>query len=464
MTGNPPSLEPGTRKATPGARPEMPVLTGVRAVVTAIALGLPSVASGIIARRHLVMPVLEKARADAVAIGMFRRLRDEFGRGPVELRLPGRRLVLLMDPDDVARVLDDSPDPFTPANREKRAALGAFQPHGVLISTGDVRGRRRSLNEAALETPKPLHSAAESIAARIDREVASFAEGVRATGLLDAAEFNRTWWRIVRQVTLGESARDDTDVTDRLWKLRSNGNWSYLSPPRRRLRDQFFDSLYDYADRAEESTLIRALGAAELTASVDPVGQIPHWLFAFDAAGMATLRALALLAAHHDELGRAREEAAGRESGAALTLPFLRSCILESLRLWPTTPAILRDSTQPTSWRTPGGATSVVPEGSAFLILTPPLHRDRDRFDFADSFVPDIWIDGRADDVRTLLPFSAGPAECPGRNVALFVASTVLSAVLTSFDHLEQISTPRLSPSEPLPPTLNHYGLKFAAA
>lgn len=443
---------------------DMRVLTGLKAVRTVAALGFPAVASGVIARRHLMMPLLEKTGADAVAIETFRRLRAEYGRGPVELRLPGRRLVLLMDPDDVDRVLSEGPEPFTPANREKRAALGPFQPRGVLISTGDVRGRRRTLNEAALETPRPLHSAAETIAGVIDQQIASLAASARATGTLAAADVTRTWWRIVREVTLGSGARDDDEVTDLLWKLRANGNWSYLAPPRRRLRDRFFDRLYHYADRAEDGTLVHALGAVVSDPAVDPVGQIPHWLFAFDAVGMSTLRALALLATHPDELARAREEAAGRVSGGASTLPFLRACLLESLRLWPTTPAILRDSTSPTSWRTAGGATTVIPEGSAFLILTPPLHRDRDRFDFADVFTPDIWLDGRPDGLRTLLPFSAGPAECPGRNIALFVASTALSALLASLGRIQQTSTPSLPSGAALPPTLNHYGLKFAVA
>lgn len=464
MTSHFPAPGEPVGATTEDASSAIPVVAGLQAIAAVTALGLPSVASGIIARRHLVMPLLEKARADALSIEMFRRLRDEFGRGPIEFRLPGRRVVLLLDPDDVARVLDDSPDPFTPANREKRAALGAFQPHGVLISQGDIRARRRVVNEAALETPKPLHGASDSMARTIDREISIFAQQVGETGAFTAADFTRVWWRIARQVTLGESARDDTDVTDRLWKLRANGNWSYLTPPRRRLRDRFFESLYDYADRAEPGTLVHALASVETAPAVDPVGQIPHWLFAFDAAGMATLRALALLAAHPDRLAEVRREASERPVGNAAPLPIHRACILESLRLWPTTPAILRDSTRPTVWRTPGGARATVPEGSMFIILTPPLHRDRDRFDFANAFTPDIWIDGRADGLHTLLPFSGGPAECPGRNVALFVSSTVLSAVVTAFDRIEQVSAPRLQPGGDLPPTLNHYGLKFAAA
>ncbi|MGF0315540.1 hypothetical protein [Nocardia fluminea] len=48
-------------------------------------------------------------------------------------------------------------EPGVSANREKRAALGQFQPHGVLVSTGKVREQRRAVNEAALDTGRPLH-------------------------------------------------------------------------------------------------------------------------------------------------------------------------------------------------------------------------------------------------------------------------------------------------------------------
>lgn len=70
----------------------------------------------------------------------------EFGRGPVELVVPGRRVIVVLDPADVGRVLAGAPAPFDPANREKRAALEQFQPHGVLGLGRDlvhpVRGHR----------------------------------------------------------------------------------------------------------------------------------------------------------------------------------------------------------------------------------------------------------------------------------------------------------------------------------
>jgi cytochrome P450 len=68
----------------------------------------------------------------------------------------------------------------------------------------------------------------------------------------------------------------------------------------------------------------------------------------------------------------------------------------------------------------------------------------------------------RAQQRPELVPFSAGPAECPGRNVVLLTTSTVLAHMLHALD-LRLTSTPRLSPTQPLPITFNPLTLDFAA-
>jgi cytochrome P450 len=96
------------------------------------------------------------------------------------------------------------------------------------------------------------------------------------------------------------------------------------------------------------------------------------------------------------------------------------------------------------------------------LICVPAFHRDADALPFADVFTPDIWLDGRADTYPQLVPFSAGPAQCPGQNVVLFATSTFLAQVLSRLE-LDLPSSPTLTPGEPLPVTLNQFGLRFGA-
>jgi cytochrome P450 len=87
---------------------------------------------------------------------------------------------------------------------------------------------------------------------------------------------------------------------------------------------------------------------------------VPHWLFAFDAAGIAAYRTLALLATHPGATDLARRELAGTDPA----LPYLRACVLEAVRLWPTTLVVLRDGTDATEW---DGET--LPPGTAYTTL-----------------------------------------------------------------------------------------------
>ncbi|MFI6043772.1 cytochrome P450 [Nocardia sp. NPDC051321] len=435
-------------------------LVGPRAVSTLIDLGFAPIAAGVIARRRPMMAVLERVQADARAVRRMRQLRRAHGRGPVELVLPGRRIIVVIDPDDVGAVLEQSPFPFHPANREKRAALRHFQPHAVLASEGSIRAERRTLNETALATGQPLHHLAEPFTAVIAEEARALTTTALRHGRLDAAQFTIEWWRLVRRLVLGDQARFDDTITDQLWKLRSAANWSFLGFPHPRLREKFTERLYDYAETASPETLLGALTKTPATGAADPIGQVPHWLFAFDAAGIALTRTLALLATHPEQRARALAEAG--DLGNPALRPYLRACMLESVRLWPTTPTILRDTTEDTQWRC-GEERFTIDGGAAVLIAVPAFHRDEQLLPFAHDFTPDIWLDGRAEQYPQLVPFSAGPAECPGRNLVLFVTSTLLAQLIGNADFTLR-STPAPTPGRPLPVTFNNFGLDFGVA
>jgi hypothetical protein len=113
-----------------------PRLTGGSALLTLADLAGASIAARVIARRRPVVGLLERVQADNRAIRRMQQLRGQFGRGPVELVIPGRRIVIPLAAEDVGRVLAETPTPFHPASWEKRHALEKFQPHGVLISRG----------------------------------------------------------------------------------------------------------------------------------------------------------------------------------------------------------------------------------------------------------------------------------------------------------------------------------------
>ncbi|GGX28268.1 cytochrome P450 [Streptomyces chryseus] len=438
-------------------RPSTPARASARDTArVAVRVALPTLAGGVVVRRRRGMALAARLDADRHAVELLNELRRRYGPGPLHLRLAGRNVALPLSAEDARRVLDETPEPFTPAAREKRAALGHFQPNGVLISTGQDREERRAFNEDVLETGRHLHHLAPRFVHTVREEAA---ELLGSTGPLDWDAFNTAWWRIVRRVVLGDAARDDTTLTDRLQRLRAFGNWAPVVPQRvtAASRERFLRDLRACLDRAEPGSLAEALGRTPAKPGVDPAGQVPHWLFAFDAAGIAAARTLALLATHPAQEQQVRNELVIPDLARPQVLPYTRASVMESVRLWPTTPFLLRESTRETRW-----GEGTLPEGTAVLLYTPYFHRDGSA-PYADRFVPEIWLDGTAYTGPELVPFSAGPGVCPGEDVVLLVTSTLVAALLERHDiRLRGPGGPRSGRS--LPYTLDHFALRFSVA
>lgn len=414
----------------------------------------PIFARGILARRPRIVGLAERADADRRAVKLLARLRDRHGAGLLLLRMPVRRQALVLTPPAARRVLTGSPEPYALATREKRAALLHFQPHGVLVSHGADRLERRAFNEAVLDTANPVHRLAGPIAATIEQEAAELLRDAGRTGELDWDRFRVAWWRVIRRVVLGDVARDDHEISDLLTRLRMNANWAFAHPRRRIVHRRFRRRLTAHLDRAEPGSLAELVGAVPATDRTDPAGQVPQWLFAFEPAGMVAFRTLALLASHPEHARRAHAEAAASADPAML--PFLRACVHDSVRLWPTTFAVLRQSTRDTEW-----AGRRLPAGTGLIVLPAFLQRDAGTLPSADVFSPDQWLDGTADRSWSLVPFSAGPGECPGRNLVLLTTTLFLAELLKGHE-FRQTGGTVLRPDRPLPGTFGPFRLRLA--
>jgi cytochrome P450 len=415
---------------------------------------LPTFGKGIFLRRPSVVSLAARLDLDAKAIRRLQKLRDKYGSGPLVLGIPARWHAVVLDPADARAVLDATPDPFSPATVEKEAALAHFEPAVSLISRGVERQERRRFNEAVLETGAPIHSMIPRFL-EIIRNEADLLVPPRGREL-GWGQFSEVFQSVVRRIVLGDGARDDRAVTDTLAELRRAANWAFLRARKTKVLAAFQQHLRTHLARAEQGSLAAAAARTRQTADTNAVDQVTHWLFAFEAAAIATWRALALLAAHPERLAQAEE---GSEQPAAqpdARLAPFRAAFMESLRLWPTTPAILRETTRETHW---GHGT--LPAGTSLLIFAPYFHRDDDRLPFANRFAPEIWMDGSRRDKWLLVPFSAGPAICPGHNlVPLLGAAMAQSLVLGR--RLSQVGPSALDQRRPMPATLDHTSLRLS--
>ncbi|MBC7289706.1 MAG: cytochrome P450 [Actinotalea sp.] len=443
----------GDGRSAPGTRR----LPHASALDTARVLGrvvVPLLARGVIVRRPPAVRWAERTDADAHAVELLQELRHTYGRGPLRLRLP-RRMVVLLSPEHVHRVLAEGPEPFSPATREKRAALSHFEPDNVLISSAEDRAERRPFHDAALDSGSALHRGSAAAVATVNEEIDALLARTEASGRLEWDDYARTWDRVVRRVTLGDGAADDEQLTEDLVALRAAANWAFLRPQRRRLRRRFHERLQHHLDRAEPGSLAFWAAQAPTTPRTHPSQQVAQWMFAFDAASWAGFRALALLAAHPEQQRRARQEVDAVDLTEPQRLPYLRSCVLESLRLWPTTPAVLRETTARTQWED-----GPMPEGTSILTYAPFFHRDDEHVEAAHRFAPELWASDRSENDWPFVPFSAGPAQCPGRNVVLHTVSLALGRILR--DREVDLLDGRLRPDEDLPGSLDMFTLRFA--
>ncbi|TCC01535.1 cytochrome P450 [Kribbella soli] len=406
----------------------------------------PVVAQGPILRRPGLGALAEKLRVDDRALHRVRRLRRRYGDGPVLLRIPGRTIALVLAADDVHRLLRQTPEPFAAATGLKIGALTHFQPHAVLVTNPPLRFGRRELNEKALDSHLPAHRHGHRFVDVVHQEL----DGLHGR-TLGWNEFRDVWSRVVRRIVLGDAARNDVELTEQLDQLRADANWAQLGRDHDAVRARFLAALSQYVDRAETGSLVDALDRE--SESLDPAGQVPHWLFAFDAAGIALWRLLAVLGTHRSRLEPLVAEAHHPE--ASPLLAEAGAAMQESLRLWPTTLVVLRQSHEDTEWR---GRTA--PAGTEFVIVSSVFHRDDDALEFANRFEPAVWLDGRADGPWPIIPFSEGPAECPGRNVVLLATSTAVSHIASSYD-LDVDPATRTKLAGAMPGTFNHAGVRI---
>ncbi len=398
------------------------------------------VARGVIVRRPGWEALAAAAGADRRLGALLRELRERHGDRPLPRTVAGRPLALVLAPGDVRHLLEGTPDPFSPGGREKRGALEHFQPHGVLVSDADERGPRREANEEALATGRP-HPDTGALDFQADEEARVLRRALGRAGVLDWPRFSASFDALARRLVFGEHAAGDHLTTVLLRHLRSRADWAYALPVDRRTRGEFLDRVRTGISEAAPGSL-----AARLPRDprVRPEDQVAHWLFAFDATAIASFRALALLGAR----GTDPDAAAGRPDRWAATLQ-------ESVRLWPTTLVILREAVRETAWRG-----RVFARGTAFVVVSSYFHRDP-RLPYANAFAPRIWLDGTARAEPGLVPFSHGPAGCPGRDVVLTAASRFLGALTGGVPPARTDAGVPLSAAD-LPVSLDHTALRFS--
>jgi len=97
--------------------------------------------------------------------------------------------------------------------------------------------------------------------------------------------------------------------------------------------------------------------------------------------------------------------------------------------------------------------------GQQVLIPNTLNHRDGAREPaYADSFVPQLWLEGRPHQL-VLNHFSSGRQSCAGIELALFLGKAVLANMLSSWNW--SLERPVMDFSRPLPRSFNYFRIRL---
>ncbi|MDB4945019.1 MAG: cytochrome [Labilithrix sp.] len=396
---------------------------------------------------------------------------------PYAIRLVGRTVLVISDPDVIETVLRARPESY------RRVAMvetvfDEMSLSGVFSAEGDAwRSQRRLAMEALSQRHlRGFYPMLEKVAGRLVRRWEKAAD---AGAELDiAAELKRFTVDVTTQLVFGHDldtlSRPDDDeeiIQEHLevffpaFQRRLNAvipYWRWFRLPQDRRVDRAIAAIRAWIGKRVAASRARL---AEDPARRDSPGNfIEAMLVARDADGQPFSddvifgNALTMLlagedttaytlawAVHHlcEEPGATRalrtelENVLGadripRDLDQASRLPYASAVANESMRLRPVAPFqflqalhdVVIDGIQ-------------VPEGTSIIAMMRPAVVDPARFADPAAFRPERWVAELrtgAHEAAAHMPFGSGPRICPGRSLALLEMRVVLAALYRNFE------------------------------
>lgn len=417
-----------------------------------LAYGLPAYLVGVFTRNRFWYTLVAKLHPDPLGVRFIGHLRRKYDSDYLYLSAMGSKTLMVLHVDGIRRVLDRSPDVYAEPP-VKRRGMSHWQPHSLTISRGDPWRDRRRFNEAVLASQAPRHPYAEPFLTAVREEVAAMQ--AQAGQQQTWRDFKRLFEHICLRVVFGEKT-EDRSVPMALRRMMREANRLFALR-----RSRHFDGLYGGIRSAlkypRDESLVALCPQAPASAQTRVENQVPHWMFAIqDTLASNTVRALALILSYPHAERRVRDEIAEGGSGTGLEkLRYLEACVQEAMRLWPSTPSLVRQTVVADAL---GGA--IVSPNTQVLIPNGFNHRDSTRDPHADRFSPERWLEGGTEDYR-FNHFSHGAQGCPGKDLALLIAKAVLAELLRG--HRYTLRKPTLHTDSGLPYMYNHFRAVFTA-
>lgn len=379
-----------------------------------------------------------------------------------EFKTPFFRSYMANDPTIISTVLRDRPDDF-PKSERVGAGLAPLLGQSVFLTNGELWKRQRRIIDPAFEggrirdTFGAMWEAGEAAVTRLDEQVGDLIDIEPETSHAAADVIFRTLFSLPIENNLATEVFTEFQAHQRSQPIL---NLAAFIPGPRWMPRFFRSETRATAERirrlitqlVEDRAKLIATGASpddlatKIMTTVDPqtgdtfepaemVDQVAIFFLAgHETSASALAWTLYLLATNPDWQERVAQEAAGLEQDFAQlsTLKVTRDVFREALRLYPPVPMMVRETTQPETFRKRAIRTG------AQIVLSPwHLHRHQRMWDRPDDFDPSRWRTeaGKASAREAYMPFSAGPRVCSGASFAM-AEGVLLTALIVRAFHI----------------------------
>lgn len=409
---------------------------------------IPYYLQGVFTRNPFFVGIMAFVRLHPFSARFGSHLKRKYGGDLLYIRVLVRKSLLVLSVRGIKHVLEHSPAIYAEP-RFKRRGVKHFQPNSVTISRGHEWQDRRQFNEAVLNSDRREHQHAGRFLEVIANETAG-----RPPQSWD--DFDSLFGRIALKIIFGLDSETERELLRDLKAMMRLSN-RVLGLRKSRLYDRFIEGIRWQLLDPRPGSLASMCAGAPSTTVTKPENQLTHWMFAIsETLAENTVRALAVLVAHPEALKRVQAELSGVDLTSAQAidqLHYLEGCVQEAMRLWPTTPLLIRETTQrDTCVGLP------IPAQTQVLIVNGFNHRGTEADPQLNAFRPQMWMNGTNTDAFN--HFSNGTQVCAGKHLALFVAKAVIAMLLDGNGYV--LRSPKLKPEKPMPETFNIFRVRFA--
>lgn len=392
---------------------------------------------GLLAPNCFWWKVSETILKDASGVDMYNQLKNDHPNDSfVKLSMWGRTIHMVTEPKYLPPILNNSPFIFG-AGKHKKRFFGTFMKGNVGISEGCPWKYRRSLNEFVLNS-RQSHLYLPQYSKDINKLLIRYPK-----------PSNYQQFLFLGKKLAGLVVFNDPNPSDTVFKILSESNtpWSLLfniPQPSKEAYTQYIKQELAHPRPGSMVELGKKFGASDY----EMINQIPHWVFPIAGLIAVAVPRVMVLVWNTPRVYEKIKHGAGPS--------YLRKCILETFRLNNQVVTLFRTLLQDYTFENG----EHFKKGEQFVIFTNPIMRSS-RFAFPDAFVPERWGDPELEKSYFSLMFSQGPQNCPGKDIALDLATHFLDVVFKRYNITD--CSPRVN-TQDVPQMINPCTIKFSYA